>query len=162
MFTADFEVLETSCPAKILIRDKSTGEEEIAGRTITLFKTDLVPMTYQFQAGATEVLIDGLEQDYVLVGNYSITSAVPGSDSVYTKTHEFVTLGYTKKAKYDRILELEINQSIKDKKRFKNETIEINFHMDAAIAHVENTNLVDAQKSIDYIKEITGYSKANC
>lgn len=161
MYLANFEVEEQDCPSKLLIRDISTGNETPSVRTITLYKTDLVPSIYTFEVGENELLIENLTQDFVFSANYQAT---PGSGigSIYAMTHDFIILGYSNKAKYDRAVALEVDECIVNKQRYKAETNEIEYYYNAALTFIINSNLVDAQKCLNYIKELSGYSSLDC
>lgn len=161
-FIADYEVIENACPSKFTIKDKSTGNETPTGRSIILYRTDLVPVEYEFPDGEDELLVEGEPKDYVYTGDYTVIVASPQEGSTYTKSHDFVNRGYSKKAKYDRSIALEIDETIIDKAKFMKDSNVIEYYFNDALTFVSNGNLVDSQKALDNIKELTGYSQNDC
>ncbi len=156
MYNANFKAEQVDL-TKIKFTDLSTGNETPTSRTINIFKTNLVPDEVTFEVGENELIVDGYTKDHAISAVYLATVAVPDADSTYEKTLEFAMLGFSQKAFTDRQLALEVDESIIDKRKFMEDTMEVEYYISNANTFAVLGDLVNAQKSLNYIKDLTGY-----
>ena len=154
MYQASISVRQEGNPAAIIVMDGGTGDETLTSRAVEVTKTDLVVETYMFEDGETELEITGFDKDYALNIKFIGTVEVEGTDSVYEDEVEIAMLGYAQQGFTQRKIDLEVDESIVNKRAHREQSNDIIYYMDVAEDCVQFSDLVGAQKALDYIAEI--------
>jgi hypothetical protein len=154
MYLANIEASQEGDPSEVIITDMSTGDETATSRKIEVTKTDLIVVEYPFVDDDTTVTLTGFDKDYALSVKFIATVDTPEEGSILEKELEFVMLGYAKKGFTQRKIDLEVDDSVIDKRAHREQSNDIIYYMEVAEDCVRFSDLVGAQKALDYIKEI--------
>lgn len=151
MFNIGITITPNKDPSEITLLDNSTGDETVISRSALITKVDLTQTTYPFPSGINTININGFIKDYAISLDYTVVTNVTS----YTKKTKFVLLGYSRQYKTNRIKFYEINNNlITDKDQFRKNSLDINYYMMVANDRVAFSDIIGAQKALDYIKDI--------
>lgn len=154
MYQAKIEITQAGDEKAIIIEDKSTGNEVMSSRKVQVTKNDLVIAEYPFVTGVAFLTVGNFDKDYALNVKFIGTPSAVIADSVYTHEVEFAMLGYAKKGFTQRKIDLEVDDSIVDKRAHREQSNEVIYYMQVAEDNVQFSNMVGAQTALDYIAEI--------
>lgn len=151
MFNIGLTITPNDDPSVITLLDASTTDETVISRSATVTKTDLSVAINPFPTGVNTINIGGFDKDYALAIDYTVVTNV----NTYTKKVKFVLLGYARKGKTDRIKYYEVeHHQIIDRDEYKKDTLNINYYMMVANDRVAFSDMLGAQKALDFIADI--------
>lgn len=161
MFSIGLKLLPQADPSIIIFQDNSTlGGETLTSRAITVTKTDLISVVHTFPNTDAELNLV-FDKDYAITLLYTVIT----NANTYNKTVEFVSLGYTNLLRKNREFVSQQDKSLQDKEQFKKETLDINYFKLVAKDRCRFSDLVGAQKALDYIADMNlgeNFTLCNC
>lgn len=154
MFSIGLKITPQAIPTNLTFTDASTGDEAVTSANIVVTKINLESITYSFSSPFTLGIffldLNILDKDYAINLVYNVVT----NGGTYSKTYEFVTLGYSNLIKKNREFIFDKDLSLQDKEQFKKETLDINYFRMVAKDRCRFSDLVGAQKALDYVQDM--------
>ena len=161
MFSIGLKLLPQADPSIIVFQDDSTiSGETLTSRTINITKTVLQTSSIDFPITDSSINLS-FDKDYAINLEYEVVTNV----NTYSKTVQFVTLGFTNLIKKNREFIAQQDKSLQDRDQFKKETLDINYYKLVAKDRCRFSDLIGAQKALDYIADMNlgdNYTLCNC